>query len=102
MLLVRFYEKGASDIMRRLKFIYRFYLRQPLWFRILAPAALLASIFFSSSFFADESLYDGWAKLAAAIFFGAWGSRLRSNRQLLIVFCALAALSLYLAVSAFF
>ncbi|MFC3798856.1 hypothetical protein [Cohnella sp. GCM10012308] len=87
--------------MQRLKFIYRFYLMQPLWFKISAPAALLASIIFSGSSFGDESFYEGWAKLSAAVFFGLWGARLRSNRQLFIVFFALAALSLYLAANAF-
>jgi|GEM_PF-5931352 len=87
--------------MQRLKFIYRFYLMQPLWFKILAPAALLASIILSSSSFGDRADYEGGAKLAAAVFFGMWGLQFRRNRQLAVIFFALAALSLYLSVNAF-
>ncbi|SFB49338.1 hypothetical protein SAMN05216312_11065 [Cohnella sp. OV330] len=87
--------------MQRLKFMYRFFLVQPLWFRILAPAALLVSILFSSSLFGEDEGYDGGAKLAAAIFFGLWGLQFRRNRRLAIIFFALTALSLYLAVNAF-
>ncbi|WP_217592540.1 hypothetical protein [Cohnella sp. GbtcB17] len=87
--------------MQRLKFIYRFFLIQPLWFRVLAPAALLLSILLSSSTFGEDAAYKGGAKLAAAVFFGLWGIPFRRNRQLAIIFFALAALSLYLAVNTF-
>lgn len=87
--------------MRRLKFMYRFFLMQPFWFKILAPAALLLSVILSSSLFEEDAGYDGGAKLASAVFFGLWGSRFRRNRQLAVIFFALAALSLYLSADAF-
>ncbi|CAI6086455.1 hypothetical protein [Cohnella sp. JJ-181] len=87
--------------MQRLKFMFRLFLRQPLWFKILAPAALLASIVLSGSRFGEDAGYDGGAKLAAAVFFGLWAIQLRGNRRLSLIFLALAALSLYLAADAF-
>ncbi|MDG0794863.1 hypothetical protein OMP38_31580 [Cohnella ginsengisoli] len=88
-------------MMQRLKFMYRFFLMQPIWFKILAPAALILSILFSSSLFGEDAGYEGGAKLAAAVFFGLWGLQFRRNRRLAIIFFALAAFSLYLAVNAF-
>lgn len=87
--------------MQRLKFMYRLFLMQPLWFKVLAPTALLLSILLSSSTFGEGAAYEGGAKLAAAVFFGLWGIPFRRNRQLALIFLALTALSLYLAVNAF-
>ncbi|MDG0809268.1 hypothetical protein [Cohnella rhizosphaerae] len=87
--------------MQRLNFMYRFFLGQPLWFKVLAPAALLMSILLSSSLFGEDNAYEGGAKLAAAVFFGVWGVPFRRNRPLAIVFFAFSALCVYLAVNAF-
>lgn len=83
--------------MQRLRFMYRQFLRAPLWIKITAPAALIVSIVYSSSMVGDEAGYRSGAKLAAAVFFCVCGIWLRSNRRLAYIFYAVAALSLYLA-----
>jgi hypothetical protein len=83
--------------MQRLKFMGKMFLREPLWFKLLAPATLLISILLSSELFSDNSNSQSIGKLAAAIFFIIFGIKMRYNRRLSIIFYALAALSLYLA-----
>ncbi|MFC5530764.1 hypothetical protein [Cohnella yongneupensis] len=83
--------------MQRLKFMGKLFLREPLWFKILAPAALLISIVFSSSLFSEYAYSQSVGKLATAVFFCIFGIKMRYNRRVSYVFYAFAALSLYLA-----
>ncbi|MBO9598436.1 MAG: hypothetical protein J7559_11555 [Cohnella sp.] len=83
--------------MQRLKFMGKMFLREPLWFKILAPATLLISILLSSDMFSEESNSQSLGKLAAAIFFCIFGIKMRYNRRVSMIFYALAAFSLYLA-----
>ncbi len=83
--------------MQRLKFMGKMFLREPLWFKILAPATLILSILLGSELFSDESISQSLGKLTAAIFFMIFGIKMRYNRRVSIIFYALAALSLYLA-----
>lgn len=83
--------------MQRLKFMGKLFLREPLWFKMLASTALLISILFSSSLFSDYSYSQSAGKLSAAVFFCIFGIKMRYNRHVAFVFYAIAALSLYLA-----
>lgn len=60
--------------MQRIIGMYKQFLWEPLWFKILIIASLLAAVVFSSSFFADHGYYQSIAKIAAAIFLGHTGS----------------------------
>jgi hypothetical protein len=77
--------------------MYRVFLREPLWFKILIFTTLLISIIFSSSYFSDYAYYQSCSKLAAAIFFGAYGIKMRRNLQVSVIFFAVAALCIYLS-----
>ncbi len=83
--------------MQRLKFMGKMFLREPLWFKILAPATLLISILLSGELFSDDSNSQSIGKAAAAIFFLIFGIKMRYNRRVSVIFYVLAALSLYLA-----
>lgn len=80
-----------------IKFMYRQFLKEPLWFKILVSTTLLISIIFSNSFFSDNAYYQSCAKLAAAIFFCAYGIRMRRNLQISVIFFVLAVTCIYLS-----
>lgn len=86
--------------MWRIKFMIKQFLKEPLWFKILISATLLSSIVFSSSFFSDNANYQSGSKLAAAIFFCAYGIKMRRNRVNSIFLFTAAIICMYLAVLA--
>lgn len=61
--------------MQRIKFMYRQFLSEPLWFKILISTTFIISIIVSSSFFSDYVYYQSYAKLAAAIIFVLMASK---------------------------
>jgi hypothetical protein len=77
--------------------MFKQFLREPSWFRILIPVTLLISILFSTSSFSDNGYYQSGAKVAAAIFFSAYGIKMRRNFTTSIIFFALAVLCIYLS-----
>jgi hypothetical protein len=83
--------------MQWIKIMYKQFLREPLWFKVLIPLTLLASILFSSSFFSNHVYYQSIAKLAAAIFFCSYGIKMRRNRQISVIFFAITVLCIFLA-----
>jgi hypothetical protein len=83
--------------MQRIKFMVQLFLIEPLWFRILISTTLLISLVFSSSFFSDQAYFQSISKLAAAIFFSAYGYKLRRNRVNSILFFSLAGVCMYLS-----
>jgi hypothetical protein len=87
--------------MQRIKFMFQLFLKEPLWFKMLISITLLSSIIFSSSFFSDTPLYQGISKLAAAIFFCAYGFKFKMNRLTSILFFTVAAICIYLSILAF-
>lgn len=83
--------------MQRITFMFKQFLREPLWFKILISTTLLIALIFSNSYFANHPAYQGFSKLAAAIFFIAYGMKMRRNRTTAIILYAAAAICLYLA-----
>jgi predicted Na+-dependent transporter len=83
--------------MQKIRFMFKMFIREPLWFRVLILAMLLASIVFSSSAASGIDYADSYAKIAAAILFLTVGLKLRRNARLLVIFGLLTLLSLYLA-----
>jgi hypothetical protein len=88
--------------MQRIKWMIQVFLKEPLWFKLLVGLTLLASIIFSSSFFSNNPLYQGISKLAAAIFFCAYGFKFRMNRLTSILFFTAAAICIYLFIMALY
>jgi hypothetical protein len=86
--------------MQRVKFMIKQFLNEPLWFKILISSTLLISIIFSSSFFANNPYLQSCSKLAAAIFFCAYGIKLKSSRVTSVILFILSALCIYLSVLA--
>lgn len=66
-----------------------------MWFKVLIIVTLLTAIIFSSSTF--KASYQSLAKLAAAIFFIAYGVKLRHSRLVSTIMFLVAGISLYLA-----
>ncbi len=65
--------------MHMIKFMVKQFLKEPIWFKLLITSTLLISIIFSSSIFSDHVYFQSLSKLAAAIFFVAYGIKLRRN-----------------------
>ncbi|TXK80935.1 hypothetical protein [Paenibacillus sp. N3.4] len=84
-------------MMQRIRFMYKQFLREPLWFKALVIITLLISFIFSSSSFTEQPYYQSISKLAAAIFFLAYGMKFRRNRMMFVLFCIGALLCLYLS-----
>ena len=82
--------------MKRIKFFIMQFLEEPLWFKILISTTLLISIVFSSSFFSSNAYYQGFSKLAAAIFFCAYGIKLRKSRVNATIFFTATVICIYL------
>ena len=87
--------------MQPIKFMYKQFLKEPLWFKILIPTTLLISIIFSSSFFSNNGYYQSGAKLAAAIFLCAYGIKMRRNPRISAIFFVLVVICIYLSWSSF-
>jgi hypothetical protein len=83
--------------MQRIKLMVQLFLKEPLWFKLLISFTLLSSIILSSSTFSNMPAYQSISKLAAAIFFCAYGFKLRMNRLISILFFTVAAICIYLA-----
>lgn len=81
--------------MQRFKFMYKQFLKEPLWFKVLVLTTLVISIVFSSSGFSNN--YQSVSKLAAAVFFCIYAIKLRSNIKVSGAFYVIAGLCLYLA-----
>ncbi|WP_059174073.1 hypothetical protein [Bacillus sp. FJAT-27445] len=88
--------------MMRIKFMFKQFLKEPFWFKLLIITTLVSSILFSSSLFTGNVYFQSLSKLAAAIFFVAYGFKFRYNRLILCIFTTVAALCIYLSISAFF
>lgn len=95
--LLRYKNCGGWTMMHRIKFMYKQFLSEPLWFKILISSTLLIAIIFSSSFFLDNGYYQSAAKLAAAIFFFMYGIKFRMNTRISVMLFVLAIISLYLS-----
>jgi len=76
--------------------MFKQYLREPMWFKLLIATALLISIIFSSSAF-SSGYYQSLSKLAAAIFFLTYGIRMRRNTRVAAIFFVVAGVCMYLA-----
>ncbi len=86
--------------MQRIKFMIKQFLMEPLWFKTLISVTLLSSIIFSSSFFSYNAYYQGVSKLAAAIFFCAYGIKMRRNRRNSAILFTAAIICFYLSILA--
>ncbi len=72
--------------MQRMIFMFRAFLKEPLWFKTLISITLLVSIVFSSSIISYDRIYESISKFAAAIFFCIYGFKLRKNLRTSIIF----------------
>ncbi len=81
--------------MQGIKLMYKLFLREPMWFKILVISMLLIAIIFSGSSF--NGYYQSVAKLAAAIFFFTFGIKFRRSTRIAALFFAVALISLYLS-----
>ncbi|WP_339819839.1 hypothetical protein MKZ15_03380 [Paenibacillus sp. FSL R7-0216] len=86
--------------MRQIQSFFHLFMREPLWFRMGVVISLLSSIVFSSSVFSLGGYSDSVSKLAAMIFFGAFGFNMRRNRRISFLFFAVSAACLYLSLDA--
>ncbi|SOC41532.1 hypothetical protein [Ureibacillus acetophenoni] len=84
--------------MRSIKYFFIHFLSEPWWFKLLIIATLFSSIFFSSFLFESQPYLQSFAKLAAAVFFGAYGYKMRRSRMHFRVFSSLALLCIVLAI----
>ena len=80
----------------------RHFLREPFWFKLLISVTLVISIVFSSTLFSNHAYFKGLAKLAAAIFFSAYGFNMRQNRKISVLFFSLAGICLLLSIKALY
>lgn len=86
--------------MQQMRLMFLQFLKEPLWFKILIPTTLLISIVFSSSLFAENAIFQVYSKLAAAIFFCAYGIKFRSNLEIFLIFFTLAGICIFLSIQA--
>lgn len=84
--------------MQRIKFMIKQFQSEPLWFKTLIMTTLLSSIIFSSSYFSNNDYVQGFSKLAAAIFFCAYGIKTRKNLRISIIFFILTVTCIYLSI----
>ncbi|WP_156350774.1 hypothetical protein [Psychrobacillus sp. FJAT-21963] len=82
------------------KFYFKQFLNEPMWFKLLISITLLSTIIFSSSFFSSNYYYESLSKLAAAIFFGAYGFKLRRSKFNSSILFILAIICVFLSVFA--
>ncbi len=83
--------------MQMIKFMYKQFLREPLWFKLLVTSTLLIAILFSNTFISENGYYQSAAKFAAAIFFSAYGIKFRRNTRISLIFFGLTILCVYLS-----
>ncbi|MDR7077342.1 hypothetical protein J2Y03_002366 [Neobacillus niacini] len=84
--------------MQRIKFMIKLFLNEPLWFKILILTSMFISILFSSSSFTDNVLLQSLSKVAAAVFFGAYGFKMKRNLKVSIMFFILTGVCIYLSI----
>ncbi|WP_204787629.1 hypothetical protein [Paenibacillus oryzisoli] len=75
--------------------MYKQFLKEPLWFKILVLTTLIVSIIFSSSGFPTN--VQSLGKLAAAIFFCTYAIKMRRIVKVSVAFYVLAGMCLYVA-----
>lgn len=78
------------------------FLKEPWWFKLLLSTTLLFSIVFSSSFLSNNAYYFSISKLAAAIFFCAYGIKTRRNFVTSFILFSLSVICIYLSIQSFF
>lgn len=93
-------ERGDAT-MQKIKFLFRLWMNEPLWFKCLTVSTLLISIVFSSSVFFHNTNYQSLAKLATAIFFCAFGIIFRRNLKISIIFFSIVVICIFLAWNSF-
>jgi hypothetical protein len=86
--------------MQRIKFMIKQFLKEPLWFKILISATLLITIIFSSSYFSSNAYFQSISKMAAAIFFCAYGIKMRTNLLTSVILFTSAVICIYLSILA--
>jgi hypothetical protein len=86
--------------MQRIKFMVKQFLNEPLWFKLLISTTLLISFIFSSSYFSNNAYLQSGSKLAAAIFFCAYGIKMRRNLVTAIILFTAAVLCIFLSIQA--
>lgn len=96
------FHEGGYTLMRRIKFMIKQFLKEPLWFRILISTTLVASIIFSSSLFSDRAYFQSCSKLAAAIFFCAYGIKIRKSLKNSLILFILAGICIFLSILALY
>ncbi len=84
--------------MKWIKLTIRGFLIEPLWFKILISVSLLTSIILSNSIFSEHAYLQSGSKLAAALFFFAYGIRFRKNYRTAVAFFACTVLCIYLSI----
>jgi hypothetical protein len=88
--------------MKWLKVMIRVFLNEPLWFKILVTVTFIASIVLSNSIFSNHAYLQGCSKLAAAIFFCAYGIKFRGNFRTALLFFSCAVICIYLSIVSIF
>ena len=78
------------------------FLYEPLWFKILISTTMFISVIFSSSFFSNNAYFQSCSKLAAAIFFCAYGIKMRRNFKDSFILFTLALICIYLSIQAIY
>lgn len=85
--------------MQRIIFMIKGFLQEPLWFKLLISLTFLASVVLSSSFFSHNDYLQGYSKLAASIFFLAYGVKIRRSFGKAFILFGCSALCIYLFIS---
>lgn len=75
--------------------MYKQFLKEPLWFKVLVLTTLVISIVFSGSVF--SSSVQSIAKFAAAVFFCTYAIKFRRIVKVSVAFYVLAGLCLFVA-----
>ena len=88
--------------MQRIKLMIKMFLNEPLWFKILISITFLASIILGSSIFSNYAYLRSCSKLAAAIFFCAYGIKFRRNFKIAILFYACSVICIFLSIRSLF
>ena len=80
----------------------KMFLNEPLWFKILISVTLLASIILSSSIFSNHTYLQSFSKLAAAIFFCAYGIKFRRIFKTALILFVCSGICIFLFIWSFF
>jgi len=88
--------------MQRMIFMYKAFMNEPLWFKILISTTFLASIILSSSVFSNHAFLQSCSKLAAAIFFCAYGIKIRRSFKRALILFGCSLICVYLSIISIF